>query len=297
MADRAVIVGVDPSRSERRDAIAFGALMSRAAGVPLLLVSVYEPRQQTSNQARTYERALDAAINSFADSLDGLEVERLAAPGVSAAAVLHLLADQHDAIAIVIGSSMRANWGQVTLGEVGRRLLHGGCSAAVVVVPRGYASRRASLGSVGVGYAGTPESVDALRVGAAIAAGADSSIQVITAFEQADYAHAMAANGDENLHECASRDLVQAVGSIDAASASGRLIDGDPADTLIHASSELGLLVLGSRSYGALRAVLPGKVSGQLLLHAACPVMVVPHTADREHEVMLPGGVEARNES
>ncbi len=317
MHSRAVIVGVDPSRPEHQDAIAFAALLARAAGVPLLLASVYEPRRESSHQARPYEHALDAAIAGFGESLGGLEVERLAAPGVSAAGVLHVLADQRDAIAVVVGSSPRANWGQVALGEVGQRLMHGGRSA-VVVVPRGYAGRAADasrageLGAVGVGYAGTPESDDALRAGAAIAAEAGLPLQVITAFEPGDYAQAMATEADGDLREHARHRLAEAVGAIqvDAASTinedaagtmqgeavSGRLIDGDPADTLTRESEELGLLVLGSRSYGPLRAVLLGKVSGQLLLHAACPVMVVPHAPDREHEVTLPGGVEARAE-
>ena len=50
----------------------------------------------------------------------------------------------------------------------------------------------------------------------------------------------------------------------------------DPADVLIERSHELDLLVIGSRGYGPLRAVLLGGVSGRVIRDAACPVIVVP---------------------
>lgn len=291
MAYETVIVGVDPGGAEHRDAIAFGAVLARVASVPLLLVSVYEPRSELTRQAHTCERGLDAAIYGSGAVLAGLDVHRLATPSASAAEAMHMLADQRNALAVVIGSSPRANWGQVALGEVGQRLVHGGRSP-VVVVPRGYASRAEDLDPIGVGYAGTPESEDALRFGAMIATKAGASLQVITAFEPTDYAHAMS-GGTADGRKRAEHDLSHAVASIHDTAAIGRLIDADPADALTRESGSLGLLILGSRSYGPLRAVLVGRVSGQLLLHAVCPVMVVPHTPDLSHEVALLGGLEA----
>ena len=38
-------------------------------------------------------------------------------------------------------------------------------------------------------------------------------------------------------------------------------------------------MVVGSRGYGPLKAVLLGGVSGQLIRSAACPVIVVPRGA------------------
>ena len=51
---------------------------------------------------------------------------------------------------------------------------------------------------------------------------------------------------------------------------------GDPVDVLSARSNDLDLLVCGSRGYGLLRQVLRGGVSGELLRHAACPLIVVP---------------------
>jgi hypothetical protein len=41
----------------------------------------------------------------------------------------------------------------------------------------------------------------------------------------------------------------------------------------------LDVMVVGSRGYGPLKAVLLGGVSGQVIRSAACPVIVVPRGA------------------
>ncbi len=51
---------------------------------------------------------------------------------------------------------------------------------------------------------------------------------------------------------------------------------GEPAATLTAQSGQLGLLVLGSHAYGSLHRALFGQLSTQLLLRAACPLIVVP---------------------
>ena len=61
--------------------------------------------------------------------------------------------------------------------------------------------------------------------------------------------------------------------------ASAELSDGSPAHALRERSGELDLLVLGSRGYGPLRAVLLGSVSSGLVRSAESPVVVVPRDA------------------
>jgi nucleotide-binding universal stress UspA family protein len=51
---------------------------------------------------------------------------------------------------------------------------------------------------------------------------------------------------------------------------------GDAADQLIARSEGTDLMVIGSRGYGPLRAVLAGGVSGRVARDAHCPVIVVP---------------------
>jgi nucleotide-binding universal stress UspA family protein len=65
----------------------------------------------------------------------------------------------------------------------------------------------------------------------------------------------------------------------DGVEVSGRLLDGDPAAELVKGSSELDLLVLGSRGYGPARTVLLGSVSRTLVREGACSVVVLPRGA------------------
>jgi nucleotide-binding universal stress UspA family protein len=50
-----------------------------------------------------------------------------------------------------------------------------------------------------------------------------------------------------------------------------------PARALIHASETADLLVIGSRGMGGFRGLLLGSVSQQVLHHARCPTVLIPH--------------------
>lgn len=58
------------------------------------------------------------------------------------------------------------------------------------------------------------------------------------------------------------------------------VVDGAPAAVLVDAASGADLLVVGSRGHGRLRGMLLGSVSHQCVLHASCPVAIVPALGD-----------------
>jgi nucleotide-binding universal stress UspA family protein len=64
--------------------------------------------------------------------------------------------------------------------------------------------------------------------------------------------------------------------------ANAHVVEGRPDIELAARSSDLDLLVVGSRGYGPLKRLLLGSTSSKLVRSAACPVIVLPRAA---HEV------------
>jgi nucleotide-binding universal stress UspA family protein len=83
-----------------------------------------------------------------------------------------------------------------------------------------------------------------------------------------------------SIYADTERSLIERVAHLSAnLESEGTLHSGRPADVLIALSETVDILVIGSRGYGPLKAVLLGGVSGQVIRSAACPVIVVPRQA------------------
>jgi nucleotide-binding universal stress UspA family protein len=54
------------------------------------------------------------------------------------------------------------------------------------------------------------------------------------------------------------------------------VVEGHPAEALLHAAAGAELLVVGSRGHGTFAGILLGSVSQRCVQHAPCPVIVVP---------------------
>lgn len=73
------------------------------------------------------------------------------------------------------------------------------------------------------------------------------------------------------------RRAVSRMGDARPPSVTVHAVNGLPASELIDASTDADLLVMGSRWGGGFSRLLLGSVSSQVIEHAACPVVVVPH--------------------
>jgi len=67
-----------------------------------------------------------------------------------------------------------------------------------------------------------------------------------------------------------------ALGDKQPASVTVTAVNGFPAKTLIDASENSDLLVVGSRGSGGFGTLILGSISSQVVHHARCPVVVVP---------------------
>lgn len=130
-----------------------------------------------------------------------------------------------------------------------------------------------------VGVDGSPASVEALRFAQSIAGPLQAKILATACWEYPQMLDVTAGLGIEAFEERAGDILQEAV--IDAfglekpRNVHTRLVHGTARPSLIEASKEADLLVLGRRGHGGFAGMLLGSVSSACVSHAHCPVLVV----------------------
>src|SRR3954447_558900 len=139
-----IVVGVE--RSDRsRDALAFARMLAHAVDGRLILVAVYPTEAGAPSQGRNaYAEALaeeaQDALEWVAPPLDGVRAELRAMPCTSVSRGLQRVAEEDQALAIVVGPSHRGPAGRLVPGSVGERLLRE-APCPVGVAPRGHARK------------------------------------------------------------------------------------------------------------------------------------------------------------
>ena len=262
-----IVVGVD-GREGGRDAVALAKALSTGARLILAVAYPFETPSVHRAAMRLLEHEREAA---------GVHATLVPVHDGSPARALHAVAIEHDADLLVVGSSHHTRFGRALVGDVGRGAVrHAPCPVAVA--PRAY--ERARLGTIGVGFDGSPEAAEALDLAHALAGegGCLLRIYVVAQLPESSrpYAH------PDDWARVRDRMRREAEGLLHGAlaglgyGASGEAVVGDAADVLVSASREVDLLVVGSRGWGPLRRVVSGSTSDHLLHHAACPVLIAP---------------------
>ncbi|HWI06417.1 MAG TPA: universal stress protein [Solirubrobacteraceae bacterium] len=268
---KSIIIAVD-AKQRTLDALALGHLLSDATGAPAVLISVFAYHPLGDPGSPELEDVRDEARQTLLElaQAEGIApAEARVVAGNFAARELQHATEQPDAGIIVVGSTTRGAVGRLLPGGVGERLL-AGAACPVAIAPRDYADRRPErLSRIGVGIDDDDEAREALDAAITLAAGAGARLQVITAVARrplgaAGAAALRAAHGDA-VGEARARVEVE-----------DRLVDGPADDVLAAHSADLDLLVVGSRGYGPVGAVLLGGTSGQLAHTARCPLLVMP---------------------
>ncbi|MDQ6741245.1 MAG: universal stress protein [Actinomycetota bacterium] len=137
-----------------------------------------------------------------------------------------------------------------------------------------------------VGVDGSEESLEALRHAARLAQTSEVALEVLACWEYPRMYTGFVAAGVEGFAEAAEKVLQDSVtktlGAERPAFVSTKLIHGPAPLTLINASSDASMLVLGRRGHGGFGGLLVGSVSSACVAHAHCPVLVV-HTERKQN--------------
>ena len=277
-----VLVGVDGRRGGR-DAIPLAKRLA-APGATITLAHVYASDFIIGRGAALHDPTERA---SFQDLLErereqGMLDAELTIYGQRAVGRgLHELAEERNADLLVVGSTRHALLGRVLMGDDCRAALNG-APCAIAIAPRGYLQVAHPIKRVGVGYDGTPESVNALNAARELAARNGANVKALWVVSLDDVEEQRPIPADwkqeskELVRECAER--LRQLDDVE-----GIAVYGGPREELARLGKELDLLIVGSRGYGPRGHVFHGSVSNYLVGHADCPLLVLPRSLLDEH--------------
>ncbi len=287
---RRIAVGVD-GHPEGRDAAALGGALARITGAELIL-AVVEIQSIISlpygTDSKAFRKSTERALQGLRATL-APKARTVIESDVSVPRALHRVVTRERRDLLVVGSSRQAPEGHVRIGKRTRQLL-GHFECPLAVAPRGIHTRAPlTIGSVGVGFDGGPESLQAVAFADSIASAAGAELRLRAVVDdRVPVLMRSALQGLTNitwtnLLEEQEQSLAQDGDAAARSSAASTSIDvrrGRPADALLELSHEVDLIVVGSRRWGATARVLLGSTGEALMHDAECAVVAVPRPAD-----------------
>jgi nucleotide-binding universal stress UspA family protein len=268
---RAPILAAFSPSAPAREPVEFGLAASRLTGAPLVVIAVRHSGAVVSPIAGDIDDAPDAdrTIEHLRLDLQRRGLRDVAVEEVKARTVgegLGQAIEAHKALLVVIGSSPRGRAGTVLLGSSAGELVHQG-RCPVAVVPKDHRLPDEGVKVVGGAFELGDDGAEALLSAAALASSAGVRLRAVTVVDAKEAA-------DPADVEARVRELLgDAAGDVDL---EVEVRTGDPADELVAASQDVGLLVIGSRGRRARKAAILGSVSQAVSAKAACPVLILP---------------------
>ena len=130
-----------------------------------------------------------------------------------------------------------------------------------------------------VGVDGSEASVEALRQAQTLAVPLSARLVALASWDVPPVYDGYVAMGiddfDVRAKEILEETVQKAFGAETPANVESRLVQGHPRHTLIEASRDADMVVVGRRGHGGFGGMLIGSVSSALVAHAHCPVLVV----------------------
>jgi len=257
-----------------REPVEFGLAAARLTGAPLVVVAVRPGGPMVSRLGGDVDDSPDDARTIEHLRLDlerrgRRDVEVVVAQARTVAGGLTEAIEARRPLLVALGSSQKGKLGSVLLGSTAGHVLNE-AACPVAVVPKGYRPPEDGVRTVGAAFESSDEGAEALHSAAALASAAGVRLRPITVVDSEDAADPAAV--DARVREALgglARDVELEV----------EVRTGDPAEGIVAASQDVGLLVIGSGGRGARRGALLGSVSQHVAAHAACPVLILPRGA------------------
>jgi nucleotide-binding universal stress UspA family protein len=229
-------------------AVRFGGVVAAMMGAPLLVADVHAGEDDITPLARAQMG------EELPSAPPDAEEDDIALGAASAPRALDLAATELGAGLIVVGP-----------GSTADRLLNG--SPVAVAVVAGDWNANEPPESIAAGFVETREGHAAVRQAHALARRSGATLRVLSVVR------------GEAARPAAEEAAAAATPAEPGVRVDVDVVVGDPADVLLEASREAGLLVCGSRSYGPTPAVLLGSVTRRVTAGAGCPVVVLARGA------------------
>jgi nucleotide-binding universal stress UspA family protein len=273
-----IVVGVDGS-AESSLALRWAAALAGATGAKLAVVQAWsggDPAAAGDHDERVRQELASSTTALLTDRVANLEIEFEALRGSAAGAILERVTPEGG---LVLGSRGRGGFAGLLLGSVSRECIeYASCPVMVVRHERHLPDAAAP---VLVGHDGSPSSARALEWAAGLAQSINAEVIA---------AHVWQASSSEvrpRLHRRLSRAAQQSVDQwAQAVSPAARPleVEGEPRMELVGLSQRVsaGLLVVGRRGAGKVRALRMGSVASYLVTSSAVPIAIIPLAADVE---------------
>ena len=296
MQKQTIVAVVGPERSAR-DAVAFGIHLARAESAQLVLAGVWESPLGAGDSlyAGVVLPELERELRALRPLVpDTVPVRTRTLGATSVVRGLHRIVSEDAGDMIVFSAGDLRRYGH---GNLALEMLHD-APCAVAVVPEGYAGDE-SAADVVVAWVDTPEARAALEAGVRLARHSGGTLRIAQVLRMpyglADHGW-LGATGTAEWLDSARADgeasLARALELVDGrVPATTELREGLCGRELAQAGLGCGVIVTGSRGYGALRRLIVGSTTADLLRDVSVPVLTLPRAlAEREDAGMAAAG-------
>jgi nucleotide-binding universal stress UspA family protein len=272
-----ILIGIDGDDGGR-DALALAQRLA-APTAELVLAHVWDPAAGIAAAAAGGEHPAAAAHAILEEARATLPspCRVVAHPASSPGAGLHQVAEDVACDLLVVGSSRHKDAGRTGLPHSLRAALHAG-PCAIAVAPRGYAAAAGAVTAVGFGYVESRLGDHALEEARRLAGELGATLHVLAVVPPlpspwmgGPFAYVAVFDDIMGRTVREAREHLEARGDFHVL-----VQKGAPEARLQAFSSDVDLLVLGSRAYGPVRRLLLGSTSDAVLQDAACPLLILP---------------------